>query len=144
MAVGIACVTFLMPIPKIEANIVEAPSQNAIIAPYLPLGSEIDREVVSRLIWQELSDIEPSRASFLHERMMKTIECESGFLNIQSNIIQDGIREDSWGLVQIHLPSHPYITKLQALDPEISIAFMVDNFVGGKANMWSCYKIIYK
>lgn len=61
-------------------------------------------------------------------QMMRTIECESGFENIQSSVIKNGIREDSWGLVQIYLPVHPEITREQALDPDFSIEWMAKNW----------------
>lgn len=60
--------------------------------------------------------------------MKRTIFCESGYKNIQSNVVKNGVREDSWGVVQIHLPSHPQITREQALDIEFSVKFMSDNW----------------
>lgn len=36
-------------------------------------------------------------------QMKRTIYCESGYKNIQSNIVKDGVREDSWGIAQINL-----------------------------------------
>lgn len=73
--------------------------------------------------------------------MIKTINCENYEWNplLQSRIIEkDGGREDSWGLSQIHLPSHPNITKEQAQNPDFSIAFMAKHL--GRDVTWSCYK----
>jgi hypothetical protein len=56
-------------------------------------------------------------------QMSRTIFCESHNYNIKSNLA-----EESYGLVQIHLPSHPTITKEQALDPLFSIKWMSDNW----------------
>lgn len=60
--------------------------------------------------------------------MVKTIYCESQWYNIQSGVITNGAQEESYGLAQIHLPSHPHITKEQALTPEFAIDFMVEHF----------------
>ena len=52
-----------------------------------------------------------------------------------------GQREQSFGLVQIHLPAHRTITKEQALDPEFAIDFLAKNLAQGRGTMWSCYKM---
>lgn len=80
------------------------------------------------------------------EEVFKTLKCENrGFEpEKQSDVIDKyGKREDSWGLAQIHLPSHPNITKEQAQDPNFSIEFIVKNFSKGNKEIWSCYKKIY-
>lgn len=74
------------------------------------------------------------------EPILATIECESHYKNVQSNIYSEGIREDSWGISQIHLPDHPKITKAQALDPEFAVEFIVKEFNNNNSWMWSCYK----
>lgn len=76
--------------------------------------------------------------------MANVIQCESqGSTTIQSlSRNKKGERENSWGLVQIHLTSHKDISKEQALDPMFSIEFMAKNIVKNPY-MWSCYKIIY-
>lgn len=61
-------------------------------------------------------------------QMLRTVYCESGYKNIQSNIIKNGIREDSWGIAQINLYWNPQISKEQALNPEFAIKFMSDNW----------------
>lgn len=48
-------------------------------------------------------------------------------------------REKSFGLVQIHLPDHPYVSYTQAIDPEFSIDFLAKNIALGNATWWSCY-----
>lgn len=73
------------------------------------------------------------------------IRCEGGNLNPD---IQSGIRdssgqlEDSWGIVQIHLPSHPTITKEQATNPDFAIAFLVEQVNLGHEDMWTCARKI--
>jgi len=62
--------------------------------------------------------------------------------NDQSLIKADGPngREDSWGICQIHLPSHPTITKEQALDPAWCIEWSAKQFRDGNATMWTVYR----
>ena len=55
------------------------------------------------------------------EKILEVIKCESNFRNIQSEIIKNGVREPSFGIAQIHLPSHPDVSMEQALDEEFSI-----------------------
>lgn len=75
-------------------------------------------------------------------KMEKLIDCEDPDWNpdLQSRIVKKGKREESYGLSQINLPSHPTITKQQAIDPDFSLDFMARNLKDGKANIWSCNK----
>jgi hypothetical protein len=70
--------------------------------------------------------------------MKKTLYCESGYKNVQSNVIKKGEREISYGIAQIHLGFHPQVSLEQALDPDYSIHFMADNL--GKVK-WYGYLI---
>lgn len=54
-----------------------------------------------------------------------------------------GEREKSFGLIQLHLPSHPTITYEQATDPEWSLEWMVQQFANGNQTAWSCWKKLY-
>jgi hypothetical protein len=85
--------------------------------------------------------------------MAGIIACESGWsTDIRSNHryhagnvpkgYKVGDYEQSYGLVQIHLPAHPHITKEQATDPEFAIDFLARNVAKGKANMWTCARTI--
>lgn len=85
------------------------------------------------------------------KEMLRVINCENKPLDpkLQSYIkykrdipewgVKAGEREKSYGLVQIHLPSHPNISYEQATDPEFSIEFMAKKFSKGQASEWSCY-----
>lgn len=80
------------------------------------------------------------------EVMKTVISCESGFdTKIQSKYInpKTGEREKSFGLVQINLPSHPYVTYEEAIDPYFSAEFLARNLAAGKGSMWTCYRDIY-
>lgn len=61
-------------------------------------------------------------------QMERTIECESRFNNIQSTAYKNGVREESYGIAQIHLPSHPDVKKWEALDENFAIEWMAKNF----------------
>lgn len=61
-------------------------------------------------------------------QMERTIECESRFNNIQSSAYKNGIREDSWGIAQIHLPSWPEVSREEALDEEFAIDWMASHW----------------
>lgn len=77
--------------------------------------------------------------------MVNTINCEDTTWNPQkqSDIVKNGVREESYGLSQINLPSNPNVTKEQAQDPEYSINFMASEMSKGHAQKWSCYRKIY-
>lgn len=86
---------------------------------------------------QEVKDIISKYATGTKAYEMKrTIYCESGYKIVQSNVVKNGVREDSWGLAQIHLPSHPTVSKEQTLDPDFAIKFMSDNFYRVKWYGW--------
>ena len=61
-------------------------------------------------------------------QMQRTIECESRFNNVQSSAYKNGIREDSWGLSQIHLPSWPEVSQEEALTEEFAIEWMASHW----------------
>jgi soluble lytic murein transglycosylase-like protein len=69
------------------------------------------------------------------EVMHAVIKCESTY---NKNAIGD--QGNSYGLVQIHLPSWKNITKEQALDPEFAISFLAEKLSEGKGNLWTCYR----
>lgn len=54
-----------------------------------------------------------------------------------------GQREQSFGLPQIHLPSHPTISHEQATDPEWSLEWMVQQFANGNQTAWTCWRQLY-
>lgn len=72
------------------------------------------------------------------EPLKRTLMCES---KLRAGAVGDG--GNSYGVAQIHLPSHPTITKEQALDPLFAIDWTAQQFAKGKQKMWSCYKTLY-
>ena len=69
--------------------------------------------------------------------MNKVVKCESGY---HSDAIGD--QGNSFGLVQIHLPSNPSIRKEQALDPDFSLDFLASRLLERKGYLWTCYRIL--
>jgi hypothetical protein len=93
----------------------------------------------------ELVKVYATKYGVSQDRMINTIKCESQYRNVQSGLYNSlGEREDSWGIVQIHLPSNTGITKAQALDPSFAVEFMAKRFSQGYANRWTCYRTLYQ
>ena len=79
--------------------------------------------------------------------MLETIKCEALRLpdgtydaTAQSGYVEDGLRENSWGLAQINLGYHPEVSLAQAQDPDFSVHFMAEQFAAGHAPSWTCYR----
>lgn len=81
--------------------------------------------------------------------MVQIVKCESYFDPTIQSIdtynqdypnweVKKGDRELSFGLVQIHLPSHPEITKAEALDPDFSLNYLAYHLSLGQESMWTC------
>jgi hypothetical protein len=99
---------------------------------------------VSESLGREVTDETKKRIAYLHEQSVKngvpffdavkTIHCESGWTAQKSHYA-----EESWGIAQIHLPSHKGITKEQAMDAYFSIDFLVAHWYTPQAvkdKMW--------
>ena len=83
--------------------------------------------------------------------MNAIVACESGYVtDIQSkhkytasNVPRGysvGDTEQSYGLVQIHLPAHTTVTKEEATNPQYAADFLAENLAKGRAGMWTCAK----
>ena len=66
--------------------------------------------------------------------LTRVIRCES-----QGNPKAIGDHGTSYGLVQIHMPAHPEITKEQAFDPEFAVDYLAKEISYGNGKIWSCY-----
>src|ERR1035437_5816361 len=77
--------------------------------------------------------------------MWTVMKCENKELDptLQSRIIANGKRELSFGLVQIHVPSHPDITLKQATDAEFSIKYLAQQLKKGNGKQWTCAHILH-
>ena len=83
----------------------------------------------------------------LGDDFYETLKYESwGFQNIQSHVPSKtgpNEREDSWGTCQIHLPSHPHITKEQAMDPEWCVEWTAEQFKAGRQSKWTAWRLFH-
>lgn len=74
----------------------------------------------------------PEQAS----RIIKVVDCESSF-----NTLAEGDNSRSFGLVQIHLPAHPTVSKAQATDPKFALDFIIKEWRAGHESMWTCTRL---
>lgn len=83
-----------------------------------------------------------------YQHFYGTLSCESeGFkdVSIQSQVPDpsspDGY-EQSYGISQINLPSHPDISYASATDPSFAINYAGELFASGQETQLHCYKIL--
>lgn len=76
----------------------------------------------------------PKRA----KEIIGTIACESSF---NKDAVGDG--GHSYGLAQVHRPSHPQYSVETLTDPKWAIDFMVREFDAGHENLWTCWRKLY-
>lgn len=82
--------------------------------------------------------------SVSREQLYGTLYAESHFENVQSDVIAaDGAREESYGVCQINLPSHPEVSKDEAMDPAFCIEWTAAQFAAGNASMWTEWRLLY-
>ena len=94
-------------------------------------------QAVSEALGRDITDETRKRITYLYERAtehsvpfydaVKTVYSESMWFNTQSGVVKGGVREPSYGLAQIHLPSHR-LTKEKALDPYFAMDFLAENW----------------
>jgi len=84
---------------------------------------------------QELSDSIADEYKVSRATMRSVVSCES-----QWNKTAIGDHGNSYGLVQIHLPSHRSVTEEMATDPEFALRFLAGHLAEGNGNMWTCYR----
>lgn len=90
---------------------------------------------VSEALGREVTDETKKRIKYLYERAtehsvpfydaVSTVFCESMWISQKSLL-----PEESYGLAQIHLPSHPNISREQAMDAYFALDFLVENWAG--------------
>ena len=118
-------------------------AEEKVVIPTLPIVRTYSIEQV-----KTLTDYYGEKYNVSPKIMLNVIRCESTFNNVQSGIYKDGVREDSWGIAQFHLPAknridEKVITKEMALDPNIAVEAMAQIMSKGNYNKWSCYRKIY-
>lgn len=118
-------------------------------------GGNVGESSISEATEAIRTEAPPEIAHLIHQyaetyqvdpyQMEAVINCESGFNStIQSqHIREDGTQEQSYGLVQIHLPAHPDVSYEQAINPEFAIEFMAREFANDNEEIWTCYNQLY-
>jgi hypothetical protein len=76
----------------------------------------------------------PGRA----QEIIDTIACESDF-----NPEAVGDSGASFGLSQVHRPSHPQYSVETLTDPKWAIDFMIEAFDNKEERMWTCWRKLY-
>lgn len=77
--------------------------------------------------------------------MVAMVSCETAGTfdpTIQSRFTRNGVREQSYGLAQIHItdPAWKGITKEDAQDPYYALAFIAEHW-DERWNLWTCYSL---
>jgi len=81
----------------------------------------------------------------LGDDFYETLEYESaGWQNIQSRVVKNGVREESYGIAQINLPAHPTISKAQALDVRWAVNWAAQEFQAKRQWQWTAWNVFHK
>jgi ribosome-associated translation inhibitor RaiA len=118
-------------IEVIEVIEVDTDVQKAIDALNTSLGRDVTEETKKRI--QYLYDKSQEKDVPFFDAV-KTIHCESSWVSQKSHL-----PEESYGIAQIHIPSHKSVTKEQAMDAYFSIDFLVSHWYTPQAvkdRMW--------
>ena len=92
---------------------------------------------VPKMSIDELISLNAIKYHVSSKTLHSVIKCESGY-----NELAIGDSGQSYGLVQIHLPSNKTITKTQAFNPEFAIEFLAKGLSTGRGNAWTCFRSI--
>lgn len=139
----------------LSSSVVEAKTQEipveATSTP--PVSRETPKEVVTGSKAEYLGIVQEKAVSYgvSASLMIAIIDCENRSWNTTQQSghhykkdrpkqgLVTGQREQSFGLVQIHLPDHPSISYEQATDPNFSIEFLARELSFDRGRQWSCY-----
>jgi hypothetical protein len=146
VALGLALtedhITFERPqVQKAQAEEVQGPIEVIEILPEkveqaiadIPHESKVTTDVIKH-IYTRAAEVGLDGDALAH-----TIFCESQFYNIQSGIVVDGVQEPSYGIAQIHLPSHKDVSYEEAMDPYFAVDFVIEHWAEGTKGIWHGY-----
>lgn len=108
-----------------------------------PVEASVIPSIEAKSAIVEKIELASDKYGVSYQELYLTIKCESEFQNVQSRIVKNGKREESYGIVQINLPTHPSITKEQALDVSFSIDWMAYQFSLGNQKKWTCWRNVF-
>lgn len=120
------------------------------MTPYIPPPVQVvEAAPVTERTWTkaELETLVANTARAHHldaHQFVEVARCES--INFIDPKIQSGYpgkgphgREDSWGIFQIHLPSHE-VTREQAQDPVFAAEWAAAKWEKGQQYLWTCWR----
>ena len=84
---------------------------------------------------KDLVDYYADKHGLSRQVLHKVVNCESSY---NYKAVGDGGK--SFGLSQIHKPSHPTITYEESTNPNFALDFMASNISKGKGKMWTCWR----
>lgn len=122
-------------------------SPSYLLAPLAPriLNAQTEEPPLHQYSVKELIEIYAAKYNVSSTTMDKVVGCETAGTYdpaVQSFIVTDGIREESFGLAQIHLPDWPEIKIEQAKDPDFALNFLASRLSQGQGNLWTCYRML--
>lgn len=127
----------LQPEPQNEQSATPEPKTSQIAVQGQPepveVRGDVDKEEIKALIISEAEEAGYQAPLFA----IRVAQCESSL-----NPTAKGDGGNSYGLWQIHLPSHPDITKEQALDPQWSTDWAMKQMAAGRASIWTCARLL--
>lgn len=107
----------------------------------VPVRAEIIAEVPKKETPQEMGQRIAKEYEIPFEVMDSIVKSESKWNPDPPGSNDNG---KSAGLVQIHLPDHPEITREQALDPEFALTFLAKEIkAGNEWKWWICNCVYY-
>jgi len=119
----------------------EPPLPPPPVADYAIATYEAEEPLAIKTWTREEVEAEAFRVATEHELdaelFVAVVKCESSFVK---DAVGDG--GHSIGVVQIHEPSHPQISREQAENPEFALTWMAEQWSAGRAGMWSCLRIV--
>jgi hypothetical protein len=108
-----------------------------LILIFIPARIVVVNEVPDKSLAEVI--VEVARLYDIDEiRFLATAKCES---SLNPSAVGDG--GDSFGIFQIHLPSHPTVTAEEALDAVWAIQWSAEKFKTDPT-IWVCYNKLYE
>lgn len=94
---------------------------------------QLSKSEISALIWRTAHEHGIDGNAFYG-----VAKCES---SLNPNAVGDG--DNSYGLFQIHIPSHPTVSIEEALDPHFAVEWSAKKFKESP-EIWTCYNLLYE
>lgn len=79
-------------------------------------------------------------------KFLNVAKCEDPGLvpDQQSNYVKNGVREKSYGIFQINIPSNPDVSIASATDPVFAANWAASEWKAGNVREWTCYRNLYE